>query len=79
MGCSITNNLALGGNNAILSDADPLAGSGFGGGIENNYLGVLNISNSIIANNVAQGGATAHGPGATRWAAASPTAPARLP
>ena len=62
-GCTITNNLARAGNNGVLSDADPYAGAGFGGGIENNFFGVLNISDSLIANNVAQGGATATGPG----------------
>jgi hypothetical protein len=63
MGCTITNNLARAGDNSVLSDADPYAGAGFGGGIENNLDGVLNISDSSIANNVAQGGATAAGPG----------------
>ena len=63
LGCTITNNLALAGNNFVLSDANPYAGAGFGGGIVNNVFAVLNISDSYIANNVAQGGATATGPG----------------
>jgi hypothetical protein len=63
MGCTITNNLAKAGDNSVLSDADPYDGAGFGGGIENNFFGVLNIADSSIANNVAQGGAMATGPG----------------
>jgi hypothetical protein len=63
IGCSITNNLALAGNNSVISDADPYVGAGFGGGIVNNVFAVLNISDSFIGNNVAQGGATATGPG----------------
>jgi hypothetical protein len=63
IGCTITYNLAQGGPNAILSDADPLAGGAYGGGIENNFANTLNISNSLIAFNTAQGGATAQGPG----------------
>ena len=61
--CAITNNLALGGNNAIISDGDTLAGAAFGGGIENNFDNVLNISNSVIAGNTAQGGAMTTNPG----------------
>ena len=62
--CAITNNVAQGGDNAIISASDPFAGGGFGGGIENNEGGTLNISNSLIAGNIARGGATAAGPGA---------------
>jgi hypothetical protein len=63
MGCTITNNLAKAGDNSVLSDADPYDGAGFGGGIENNFFGVLNIADSSIASNVAQGGVMATGPG----------------
>jgi fibronectin-binding autotransporter adhesin len=63
VGCTVTNNLALAGNNGIISDGDTLASGAFGGGIENNFDNVLNISNSFIANNTAQGGATDQGPG----------------
>ncbi len=63
LGCTITNNLALAGNNFFLSDTYPYAGCGFGGGIENNYHGTLNISSSSIAGNIAQGGSETTGPG----------------
>jgi hypothetical protein len=66
VGCTITNNLSKAGDNSVLRDDNPIGvyvGAGFGGGIENNYFGVLNISDSSIANNVAQGGAVATGPG----------------
>jgi hypothetical protein len=62
-GCTITNNQAIGGSNATLSDGDTLAGGAFGGGIENNFDSVRNISNSVIANNSAQGGAMTTNPG----------------
>jgi len=61
--CTITGNQAIGGNNAIISDGDPNAGGAFGGGIQNNIGGVVIISNSVIAGNIAQGGATTAGPG----------------
>jgi hypothetical protein len=61
--CVIAGNQAIGGNNTILSAADPLAGSGFGGGVENNFSGTLIISDSLIAGNLAVGGATSSGPG----------------
>jgi len=61
--CKITDNQAIGGNDTTISDADPNAGAAFGGGIQNNIGGVLNISNSLVAGNIAQGGATAAGPG----------------
>ena len=63
LGCTVTNNLALAGNHSVLSDADPYSGSAFGGGIENNFNGVLNISDSHVVNNLALGGATTTGPG----------------
>jgi autotransporter family porin len=62
-GCTITNNQAIGGNNVLLSDSDPFAGGAFGGGIQNNFASVLNISNSVIAGNIAQGGAMTTNPG----------------
>jgi hypothetical protein len=63
IGCTVTNNLAKAGDNSVLSDLDPYDGAGFGGGIENNFFGVLNIADSSIENNLAQGGAMATGPG----------------
>jgi len=71
-GCTITNNQALGGNNAIVSSTDPTAGGGFGGGIDatattssagNEVDSVLNISNSVVAANVAQCGTSPYGAG----------------
>ena len=62
-GCTITGNQAIGGNDTTISDADPTAGGAFGGAIQNNIGGVLNISNSVVADNIARGGATAVGPG----------------
>jgi hypothetical protein len=61
--CQITNNFAQGGANAQISASDPDASGAFGGGIENNFLAVLNIRDSIIAGNVAHGGAMTTLPG----------------
>jgi hypothetical protein len=61
--CRITNNTALGGSDAQISASDPFASGTFGGGIENNFQGVLNISNSIISGNISQGGAVITRPG----------------
>jgi hypothetical protein len=63
VGCTITNNQAVGGNNATITADNPHAGGSFGGGIDNNFLGVLHISNSILAGNLSQGGSTSVGPG----------------
>jgi hypothetical protein len=67
VGCAITNNQALGGNNATVSATDPtggpFGGGAFGGGIENNYASLLTISDSLIAGNLAHGGSTTTGPG----------------
>ncbi|HYV38837.1 MAG TPA: hypothetical protein VE988_24350 [Gemmataceae bacterium] len=63
IGCSITNNKALGGDNGIQSDANSFAGGAFGGGIQNNAGGTLNISNSLVCGNLAQAGNTTAGPG----------------
>jgi hypothetical protein len=61
--CLITNNTALGGSDAPISNSDPYASGAFGGGIENNFDGVLNIRDSTISGNVAQGGAMVSRPG----------------
>ena len=62
-GCTITNNLDRGGDNSVISASDQFSSGAFGGAIENNFSGVLNISNSIIFGNVAQGGAMTSLPG----------------
>jgi len=58
--CTITDNQAVGGNNANLSN-NQWNGLGVGGGIANG--GVMDIANSTISGNIAQGGANASGPG----------------
>ena len=68
VGCTITNNQAIAGNNGIISDSasgGAYVGEGIGGGILNNFGGVLTVTNSIISGNVAQGGdmTTQPGPG----------------
>ena len=68
VGCTITNNQAIAGNNGIISNAPSggaYVGEGIGGGILNNFGGILNVSNSIVSGNVAKGGdmTTQPGPG----------------
>jgi hypothetical protein len=68
VGCSVTNNQAIAGNNGIISNSasgGAYVGEGIGGGILNNFGGTLNVTNSIICGNVAQGGnmTTQPGPG----------------
>jgi hypothetical protein len=53
--CVITNNQAIAGKNASINAGDPFTAGAFGGGIENNLNAVLNISSSLIADNLAQG------------------------
>jgi hypothetical protein len=60
--CVITNNRAIAGNNGDAT-ADPTLAGAFGGAIENNYLGVVNITNSVISGNTAEGGANTAGQG----------------
>jgi hypothetical protein len=63
--CTITDNEAEGGNDGILSPGFPgqYAGAAFGGGVANNSGTDLHITDSLISGNIAQGAATASGPG----------------
>ncbi len=61
--CTITNNQAVGGNNANFSGGNPWNGLGSGGGISNGAGGALDIANSTVSGNIAQGGANTSGPG----------------
>jgi hypothetical protein len=63
VGCTVARNKGIGGDNGPISTDDPFASGSFGGGIQNNFLGVLNISDSVIAGNSVQGGAEATGTG----------------
>ena len=61
VGCTITGNQVVGGINGDLTQ-DSRSGAAFGGGVDN--LGAtMYITNSIISSNIAQGAATATGPG----------------